>query len=290
MKNSKYIVGTVPPPVGGVTNYIKRLIENDPNLILIDYKRTHLILFLLKIIQLKSFVTHCQNKNLILIVGLLAKVMGNNCEVFFHERITPNHSFSKLRLRTILSIVKKVYVLNEESYNYCIRYNNRVELASSFVSAPKIMYDKRIKKLFKLYPKESCYSTYAFRRVFKNNNEVYGISGLVNLFQKLPDKLLFVADPSGEYTKFYKSKKTIELKNVIFINYDHNFLYTMSKCNAYIRNTSTDGDSLCVREAIHIGTKVFATDVCSRPSEVVLFSNMNELYYIINDIGKVEHK
>lgn len=43
------------------------------------------------------------------------------------------------------------------------------------------------------------------------------------------------------------------------------------KTDVYVRPTSTDGDSVAVREVIGLGVRVVATDVCPRPEEVILF-------------------
>ena len=39
----------------------------------------------------------------------------------------------------------------------------------------------------------------------------------------------------------------------------------------YVRPTSTDGDSLAIREAIEAGAHVVATDVVRRPDECIIY-------------------
>jgi len=46
-----------------------------------------------------------------------------------------------------------------------------------------------------------------------------------------------------------------------------------SRCQVYLRPTTTDGDSLSVREALSLGTPVVASDAVGRPPGVRLFKN-----------------
>lgn len=50
------------------------------------------------------------------------------------------------------------------------------------------------------------------------------------------------------------------------------------KADVYIRPTCTDGDSLAVREALDMGVRVVASDVCARPIGTILykFGNIDE--------------
>lgn len=45
----------------------------------------------------------------------------------------------------------------------------------------------------------------------------------------------------------------------------------MEKVNIYVRPTSTDGDSVAIREALDEGTIVIASDVCKRPEGVITY-------------------
>jgi glycogen(starch) synthase len=45
----------------------------------------------------------------------------------------------------------------------------------------------------------------------------------------------------------------------------------ISRCDAFLRPTTVDGDSVSVREALHLGTPCVASDVAVRPQGTVLF-------------------
>jgi glycosyltransferase involved in cell wall biosynthesis len=52
-----------------------------------------------------------------------------------------------------------------------------------------------------------------------------------------------------------------------------NPIYEKSKI--FLRPTNTDGDSICVREALDSNCVVIASDVVDRPKEVICFENRN---------------
>ena len=47
--------------------------------------------------------------------------------------------------------------------------------------------------------------------------------------------------------------------------------------NVFIRNTSTDGDSLSIHEALSKGVITYATDVVQRPVGVISYGQLTEL-------------
>ena len=63
-------------------------------------------------------------------------------------------------------------------------------------------------------------------------------------------------------------------------------LLAMSACDLFLRTSIYDGDSVAVREAIHLGVSVIATDTGMRPAEVHLIgiSNSGELVRAIEEL------
>jgi glycosyltransferase involved in cell wall biosynthesis len=64
--------------------------------------------------------------------------------------------------------------------------------------------------------------------------------------------------------------------NILFLTGNHSFFEVLKMSNCFIRNTSTDGDSLSIKEALYIGLPVIATDCVSRPKGVKLI-NYNDI-------------
>ncbi len=77
------------------------------------------------------------------------------------------------------------------------------------------------------------------------------------------------------------------LKDVMFLAGDLNHelcLALMARSAVFVRPTFRDGDSISVREAVALGVPVVASDVGTRPDEVVLFEagNVDELVEKLN--------
>jgi glycosyltransferase involved in cell wall biosynthesis len=66
---------------------------------------------------------------------------------------------------------------------------------------------------------------------------------------------------------------------------DHEMcLALIARSNVFVRPTYQDGDSLCVREAVSLGVPVVASQVGTRPAEVLLFEpgNVDQLVSQLN--------
>lgn len=54
-----------------------------------------------------------------------------------------------------------------------------------------------------------------------------------------------------------------------------NVIPVFRRADVFVRPTNTDGDALSVREALHVGTPVVASDAIPRPAAATLFRNRN---------------
>jgi len=102
-------------------------------------------------------------------------------------------------------------------------------------------------------------------------NEVYGIFDLVALFQELSEYALVISDPSGTYAAYFREAGLVLPVNVSILEGPHPFIPVLKTCDVFIRATSTDGDSISVKEALFFGKLVIATNVVSRPQECLLY-------------------
>jgi len=109
----------------------------------------------------------------------------------------------------------------------------------------------------------------------KENNEIYGISDLILFFNSNSDFGLVISDPKGNYHRYIKNKGLPINDNILFINFSHSFYEVLKLIDASIRNTSTDGDSLSVKESLFLNKLTFASDVVSRPYGVIRFKRGN---------------
>ena len=79
--------------------------------------------------------------------------------------------------------------------------------------------------------------------------------------------MLLISDPTGQNKEKYESMA----KNVMFISYPHSYYEILKRVDISIRNTSTDGDSLSVKESLYLGCRTICSDVVNRPAGCYLF-------------------
>lgn len=114
-----------------------------------------------------------------------------------------------------------------------------------------------------------------------NGNDVYGYKQMLDIYKRVLDNLPNVglvyclADTSDVIgiKEIERYAKDLGVYNKIF--WQCGSLPTLQvlweQVDVYVRPTSTDGDSLAVREAIEAGTHVVATDVVKRPSKCIVY-------------------
>jgi hypothetical protein len=231
---------------------------------------------------------HANNPYVHFLFSLFTKITGKILIITLHAEFGQHktklrrilESFS-LRLSTI------PIVLNVKSFNLVQKININVILDSAYIkpiyqkSLPKEL-DEFVHKKRTNFKKIFC--TNAYNRVYDiNGNELYGIDELVKLFEKT-NFLLIVCDPSGVYSQLYNNKDT---ENTYFINYSIDFVSLLIKTDGFIRNTTTDGDSISIHEAISNNVAVYCTSVVDRPEQTILYKNAKiDLLKLLNSQQK----
>lgn len=105
---------------------------------------------------------------------------------------------------------------------------------------------------------------------------------LKEIFNKhrIESKLIICA-PNGIDYEFLQSElgyhNLIPDELILFDYPINNMSDVLSTCNLYFRPTMTDGDSLLIRDALHIGCHVIASDEVARPLKTILFSINNQI-------------
>jgi len=179
--------------------------------------------------------------------------------------------------RLSIRIVNIPIVLNQSSYNIAKQINSRTVLIPAFIPPAAIigLDEKTEKKVNQL--KSTCdvvFCTNAYNVSYdKSGGEIYQITSLIKLFNELPDKGLIISDPSGMYIKYIEEKGLHYADNILFLSFVHDFNAIIGNSDCMIRFTTTDGDSLSVKEALYAGKPVIATNVVERPSLVTVIGN-----------------
>jgi hypothetical protein len=287
-KSKLLIIGKIPPPMGGVTIHVSRLLDN---LSLEGFDYRFEVLNISNFFNLtKSFIfhknihLHASNPYVHFVITFFARItcktliLTLHAEFGQHKNILKNiFEFISLRFASI------PIVLNSKSFTLVHKINKNVILDSAYI---KPVYESNLPIELEQYLNqkrlifEKIFCTNAYNRVYDlNGNELYGIDELIKLFEKT-NFLLIVCDPSGNYTKFYKKEK---INNTFFIDYAIDFISLLTKTDGFIRNTTTDGDSISIHEAIFNNVPVFCTSVVDRPINTIIYENAeNDLFKLLN--------
>jgi hypothetical protein len=111
----------------------------------------------------------------------------------------------------------------------------------------------------------------------KYGNETYGISGIIRHIGRVPGLALIVSDPSGSYRGYIKDLNGEIPDHVYFISEPHDFRNVLKLSDAFIRNTTTDGVSLSIYEALEYNVPILASAAVSRPSFCKVFNDISEI-------------
>lgn len=281
-KNKKIaIIGTLPSTagIGGVTIHTQRLLdflnENNFNFKFIDYKKTNLIQLIYHISIHKIAHLHITNPYAVLLLIIAGKLCLTKTILTLHGNFGRYNKLKNHILKTAIKLTDIPIIINKTSYDLCKTINNKCLYIPAFIPPiNKQPLDTKtatfITKL-KSSNKILC-STNAYNIAYdKYGNDIYGINFLIQEFRSLPDYILIISDPSGNYSKKYQQDIP---PNVFFIAYPHNYFELLKQIDIFIRYTTTDGDALSVKEALYLNKKTVCTNVVDRPNMV----NLCELY------------
>lgn len=286
MRKKLLMVGKFPPPIGGVTIHIQRLLKSLQALDyidvdLLDYSRNKNIVDIFKKIYCADIIhLHMTNKVVRFVFVLLLRVFGKKVLVTFHGKT----DFKDIFIRGVLIMTSFIIVLNEYSLTHAKKYKSKnIKLVGAFI--PPIEKDikdldndiiLKLKELRENY--KHIYCTNASNYVLdEKGNEIYMGTDLLELFKSHKDDCLIFSDPAGTYKKYFIEKKISISKNVFIIDRPHDFVNIIKQSHALIRATTMDGDSLSIKEALYYGVPVFASNIVDRPFDVILFENFRDL-------------
>lgn len=183
-------------------------------------------------------------------------------------------------LRWALAVANHTFVLNDGSRDWVAGFlrPDKYTKVTAFLppSAAELLPDDADEALAEDMARRrqeyaGVFLTYAFNyELNTENHDLYGIDELVALFARLPEFFLLVVDPTSENSKQH-ARRGAAAANVEFVTTRVNTLFLMKSFDGYVRNTMTDGDSLALREALHLGVPCFASDATSRPRGAVVY-------------------
>lgn len=123
---------------------------------------------------------------------------------------------------------------------------------------------------------------YGHSFMWNEGKDIYGFKTAISVFAKVAKKSTFkvglvlcIADNNDieSIALLHEYAKRLNIDDKIFwqIGAIDNIRTLWHETDVYIRPTSTDGDSVAVREVLDEGVAVIASDVCERPDGVITY-------------------
>ncbi|WP_151743752.1 glycosyltransferase [Acinetobacter calcoaceticus] len=301
-----YFIGKLPSPIGGVTVFNQRKLEQltnsfpNVNFVLIEPNKKNLFKILL-VLRSKS-IKHLSASNFLLI--LLASFLAKYQTVIFYDHNSSRHfsSLTNWKKNIYLNFFlkcKNIMLVNahlKENYKIFNRFqdiNDKFETVSAFLPPAKAelkdilyTYDPKLLDLYKTTLKNQqrkIILTSAFQpNLDAKGADIYTLDSLIDIFAKLAPKykndyfLIAIASyPETSFSQEIRAKVrslTGKYDNLLFLENEKKIWPLLEVTKLFIRATTTDGDSVSLREALYFGAPVLASDVVPRPDNVMLFN------------------
>ena len=313
MKRRIVIVGSYPPPYGGISVHIQRACEEfsrDYEIEVLDFYQS------VENPGRESFVHYCGNQKPFNLLKALA-FLGKKKAHLYHFHVSAMSNFVFAGYLLLLSLGRNVNkIITIHSGSFVSNYER-----ASFVK--KALIKRLIEKFDHIInvneegmvllknvgiPEEKMSVVPAFLPPVLENSEQIAetIRGLRQKVKKIFlvsgcalsyygfHLLLDSLDQYGEEKKdfgvvfaFYRTydeQYVLELERRLKGHYNYailndlnpnQFSFLISLVDIYVRPTDRDGDAVSLREAAFFGKQILASDCIKRPSDVLLFETMN---------------
>jgi len=313
------IIGTYPPPLGGVSVHIYRLNYILKNSQVFDLSQAqkfkgHRYLKLLNLIINKKFdAVHIHTYDIKIIVIMLIFKAINKFDLIatshnprlFNENSKTKNFIYKILLKNldILVVVGKHIV--EDYQNRGIELPKKIIIEPAFLPPPEDDEEKILNtyplELFEFIKKSShIILANASQITFHNGIDLYGLDMCIELTAKLkkdyPNIGFIFALANENVNKEYLAKmkqiiKELDIEdNFYFLTGQKELWPLFKKADLMIRPTNTDGDALSIREALYFDCPAIASDVCDRPEGTIIFQNRDLKDLYIKTLGVLNEK
>ena len=282
------LVGKIPLPIGGVTIHVSRLMDylNQLNYEY-DFYNLHRGIrkdLIIAIFRAKRIHLHTSNAYLRLFLTLVAKFSRSELILTIHGDLGRHGKLTNFIDKLALKWCTVPVLLNAGSYTIAVGINGYAKQMSAFLppmlTKPLPVDTVEELKLYCNGRKILCTNAYDLS-FDKDGHEIYGLSSLINACAQQNEYALVISEPTGHYYDFIKIKFNHLLNQAFWLNFPHDFYEVLKIASVFVRNTTTDGDAISVREALHLGKLTMATGVVERPSGVVVYTDVNEIFKML---------
>jgi len=234
----------------------------------VDYKSTVLYVLMKAILSCRVLHYHISNPILLLGLTLCGRLLGKRVILTLHGNYGRYGWIRNYLVRLSISIATVPIVINDLSYKRCRLFNKQTTLIPAFLPPQKeeVLQRKILELLQCIRSKgKQIISTNAYNISYdKKGNDTYGIDFLVSYFKDEADIVLVVSDPSGNYKKKNGEKEEKVCEGVYFTDFPHPYYELLKNVDYFVRNTSTDGDALSVKESLYLGVPTHPMHRCCR--------------------------
>lgn len=262
------VFGALPPPIGGVTksveNLLRALKSKSVEVSVVSHYHSFMPLFRRYDIAHIHFTKSWKR----LIAIILGKIIAKKVIYTIHGGRYNNEN----RLNDICENLTDgaIFLNNQAKNRYKDRFKRTAVLGSLFAEGITLENSKK-KEYINRKEDKTYLLVYAFDKTFRNSEEVYGVSFMLENIEKLDRRyVLVILDVQGAYKDEVDS---ISNNAIIYLNYEVDFLTLLSEIDIYVRPTTTDGSSVAVQEALLLEKKVLASNVVERPAEVTIYKS-----------------
>jgi glycosyltransferase involved in cell wall biosynthesis len=280
------ILGKTPPPIGGITVHVSRLIEglserNFNEFEFCDLQKQSYNQIFTAILHYRTIHLHVSNPYIQLVFAIICKTTFKNLLLTYHGNWGRYRYLKNAAVNLSAWLAHIPIVQNEESFEKAKRWNQNTVLISTFITSNHIEPLRKEVSDEILRIKKSCrllFCTNAWNLTFDNKGkEIYGILDIILKIETTPGAGLIISDPSGNYQPYIKKHCSKVSAGIFFISENHDFRNVLALSDAFIRNTTTDGVSLSVHEAIEAKVVVLASDVVKRPAVCRVYNDVCKL-------------
>ncbi len=290
-------IGPLPPPIGGISNYLYRLSKLNPDYIFINENELSKWKFLSLLKQKqKHFYYHSPSLKKRLFIWFLCIVTDNQFSLVIHgdslkDSYLQGNILTRFLIKNMLCQAASIQVVNSGIAEF-IRNEIKLELPNitiqhAFLPPPsgdekKILesYSGKIPNFINNH-KPLIIANGAFI-TFKDGVDLYGLDMCIELVARLkleyPDiGLLFALAELNDQEYFIlltKRIKSLRISDHIFFMTGQKELWPLFKqADLMVRPTYSDGYGISIAEALYFGCPAVASNVCERPEGTVLFRN-----------------
>lgn len=311
-RETRIIVGTLPPPFGGVTVYVDRCIRKwrqnkDLDVIHVSPRSIGRLLWLCMWKRTAEF--HVNTLHPLILFLLLVTGSCQRTVLYDHNHsrhLQPDSLIARF-VFAVASRVRRIEVANRRLTT--IYRDIGIPDARIAVFLPFIPPDAAEEHaLFSTLPERVRHLACdpAIRLVINSawklvqtsaNTDLYGFDTTAAIARRIapehPDlHFLFFLGLTPDDAHARRIVDDIyTLQNATLIVGNHIMWPALRHAFAFLRTTATDGDSVSVREALHFGTPVIASNAAERPDGVILYAygDDDDLYRRLTALAAVRH-